>query len=87
MLMCVDREHRLAYVLDVVFGLKSEEAGAVLDIGAAAYRKRLSRARAEQYLQDLLRMSDAAAVIRAHPEYSAPAAMIDTIRALLGAQG
>lgn len=45
MLMCLDREHRLAYILDVVFGLASEVAGEVLGITAAAYRKRLSRAR------------------------------------------
>ncbi|HYW57110.1 MAG TPA: RNA polymerase sigma factor [Polaromonas sp.] len=45
MLMRLDREHRLAYVLDVAFGLPSAQAAEVLGIGAAAYRKRLSRAR------------------------------------------
>lgn len=45
-LMALDREHRLAYVLDVVFGLSGEEAAEVLEIAPAAYRKRLSRARA-----------------------------------------
>jgi RNA polymerase sigma factor (sigma-70 family) len=43
MLMAIDREHRLVYLLDVVFGLSSEEGGAVLGINSAAYRKRLSR--------------------------------------------
>jgi RNA polymerase sigma factor (sigma-70 family) len=134
MLMCLDRDHRLAYVLDVVFGLASEEAAAVLDLRADAYRKRLSRARArlqefmqqtcglvgehadcrcekqvyaarlepsparrvikleveprelqdaERHLQELMRMSDAAAVIRGHPEYRAPPDMIEAIRAVL----
>jgi RNA polymerase sigma factor (sigma-70 family) len=45
MLMRLDRDHRLAYLLDTVFGLPSEEAAQVLEINAAAYRKRLSRAR------------------------------------------
>jgi RNA polymerase sigma factor (sigma-70 family) len=45
MLMCVDREHRLAYILDIVFGLESREAAQILAISDAAYRKRLSRAR------------------------------------------
>ena len=47
MLMCLDRDRRLAYLLDVIFGLDSAEASAVLGISAAAYRKRLSRARAD----------------------------------------
>jgi RNA polymerase sigma factor (sigma-70 family) len=46
MLMALDREQRLAYVLDVVFGLSSEEAATVMEIEPAAHRKRLSRARA-----------------------------------------
>lgn len=45
MLMCLEREQRLAYVLDITFGLDSETAAAVLEIEPAAYRKRLSRAR------------------------------------------
>jgi RNA polymerase sigma factor (sigma-70 family) len=45
MLMRLDREHRLAYLLDAVFGLSSEESAQVLEISSAAYRKRLSRAR------------------------------------------
>jgi RNA polymerase sigma factor (sigma-70 family) len=43
MLLCLDREHRLAYILAEVTG---EQAAEVLDIAPAAYRKRLSRARA-----------------------------------------
>ncbi len=45
MLLCLDREHRLAYVLGEVFELRSEQAAYILGIAPAAYRKRLSRAR------------------------------------------
>ena len=45
MLMALDREQRLAYMLDAVFGLSSQQAADVLGISAPAYRKRLSRAR------------------------------------------
>jgi RNA polymerase sigma factor (sigma-70 family) len=141
MLMALDREHRLAYVLDTVFGLLSADAASVLLLSPAAYRKRLSRARrrlddfmsgtcglisddapcrcrkqakalafmkslpaseaqapaskieptafemasAEKELGDLMRMSDAAAIFRAHPQYQAPGQMIATIRAVLTA--
>lgn len=46
MLLCLDREHRLAYILGEVFELPSSQAAEVLGITAAAHRKRLSRARA-----------------------------------------
>lgn len=45
MLLCLDRDHRVAYVLGEVFELPSEWAAYILDITPAAYRKRLSRAR------------------------------------------
>lgn len=45
MLLCLDRAHRVAYILGEVFGLSSEEAASILEIEPAAYRKRLSRAR------------------------------------------
>jgi RNA polymerase sigma factor (sigma-70 family) len=45
MLMCLNRAQRLAYVLDVIFGLESPEAAAVQGISAAAHRQRLARAR------------------------------------------
>ncbi len=45
MLMAMDRDQRLAYLLDVVFGLPSLQAAQVLEISPEAYRKRLSRAR------------------------------------------
>jgi RNA polymerase sigma factor (sigma-70 family) len=139
MLMRLDRDHRLAYILDLTFGLSSAEAGAVLGIEPAAYRKRLSRARqvlqsfagsvcgvvnadapcrcekqlhalaihgaqigapyagvirlrlqdserdaASQALDQVMAISDMAAVLRAHPDYQAPTALMAGIRAVLG---
>jgi RNA polymerase sigma factor (sigma-70 family) len=46
MLMALDRDQRLVYVLDVVFGLASPDAAQVLGITPEAYRQRLARARA-----------------------------------------
>jgi RNA polymerase sigma factor (sigma-70 family) len=45
MLQCLDREHRLAFVLGEMLELSGEEAAAALDLAPDAYRKRLSRAR------------------------------------------
>jgi RNA polymerase sigma factor (sigma-70 family) len=45
MLLALDRDQRVAFLLDVVFGLGSDQAGEVIGITAAAFRKRLSRAR------------------------------------------
>lgn len=135
MLMRLDRPHRLAYILDVVFGLPSLQAAQVLQIEPAAYRQRVSRARRslEQFsrsacglvsadaecrcerqvhtlhllrrqgvdrvpelrlaeaerqaasaeLDQVLAMSDIAAVLRAHPQYRAPQAMIAAIRTVV----
>lgn len=136
MLMTLDREQRLAYLLDVVFALPSQEAAAVLGIGAAAYRQRVSRARraldgfaqrtcglanpdaachcekqlpalrslpgrrialhaehpreveeAQAHFDAFVRLSDAAALFRAHPEYRAPDQLIAAIRAVLRHEG
>ena len=46
MLMSLDRDQRLSYLLDIVFGLSSEAAASVLEISADAHRQRLSRSRA-----------------------------------------
>ncbi|HZR70774.1 MAG TPA: RNA polymerase sigma factor [Burkholderiales bacterium] len=46
MLMCLDRDHRLAYILGEIVELDHHEAAEVLEIAPAAFRKRLSRARA-----------------------------------------
>lgn len=45
MLLCLDREHRMAYILGEIVELDHREAAEVLDVAPAAYRKRLSRAR------------------------------------------
>jgi RNA polymerase sigma factor (sigma-70 family) len=45
LLLCLDREHRLAYLLSDVFDVSSEQGSAILEITPAAFRKRLSRAR------------------------------------------
>ncbi len=45
MLQCLGRDERVAFVLADVFELTSAEAAWILDISAAAYRKRLERAR------------------------------------------
>ncbi|WP_341367567.1 RNA polymerase sigma factor [Yoonia sp. BS5-3] len=46
MLLCLDREHRAAYVLGDVLEFEHGPAADVLDITPGTYRKRLSRARA-----------------------------------------
>ncbi|MEW5977781.1 MAG: RNA polymerase sigma factor [Acidobacteriota bacterium] len=45
MLMCLDRDHRLAYILGEIVELDHREAAEVLVIAPATFRKRLSRAR------------------------------------------
>ncbi|SDU50408.1 RNA polymerase sigma factor [Desulfobacula phenolica] len=45
LLLCLDRSHRLAFILGVVMEVSSQEGAQILDITPAAYRKRLSRAR------------------------------------------
>lgn len=132
MLLSLDRDHRLAYVLDIVFGLPSAQAADVLEIAPAAYRKRLSRAKARLHgfmrarcglvgasapcrcsrqltavratrgapvsepasisalrdraaalYDDLVQMSDAAAVMRAQPDAEAPARVVASVRRAL----
>ncbi len=47
MLLCLDREQRLAFVLGEVFECPSPLAAEILDLTPAAFRKRLERARAD----------------------------------------
>jgi hypothetical protein len=47
MLLCLDRDHRLAYLLSDVFDLPSSDAAYICDTTAAAFRQRASRARAQ----------------------------------------
>lgn len=48
-LLGLDRELRIAYILGEAFDVSSEQGGYILGITAAAYRKRLSRARERLY--------------------------------------
>jgi RNA polymerase sigma factor (sigma-70 family) len=45
MLLCLDRDLRIAHILGDIFGLPGEVCAEILDIDAAAFRKRQSRAR------------------------------------------
>ncbi len=45
LLRCLDREHRLAFILGAIVELEGREAAQILEISPAAFRKRLSRAR------------------------------------------
>jgi RNA polymerase sigma factor (sigma-70 family) len=45
MLVCLDREHRVAYILGEIFDLPPDSAATVAGVSAEAYRQRLSRAR------------------------------------------
>jgi RNA polymerase sigma factor (sigma-70 family) len=49
MLLSLDRELRIAYVLGDIFNLSGDEAAEVLEVDPATFRKRLSRARARLY--------------------------------------
>jgi RNA polymerase sigma factor (sigma-70 family) len=54
MLLCLDREQRLAFVLGEIFECPSLLAAEILEITPAAFRKRLERARADlsAFMQD-----------------------------------
>src|SRR5258706_1682385 len=45
MLTCLDREHRVAYILGEVFDFHSSLAATIADVSDQVYRQRLSRAR------------------------------------------
>lgn len=45
MLLCLDRKHRLTYILGAIFEMESKEGADVLEITPAAFRQRLARAR------------------------------------------
>jgi RNA polymerase sigma factor (sigma-70 family) len=47
MLLCLDRDHRLAYVLSDVFDIPSADGAFICDVPPATFRKRASRARAQ----------------------------------------
>lgn len=45
MLLCLDREHRLAYILGEVFAIDSAQAATITESTPQAFRKRLQRSR------------------------------------------
>ncbi len=45
MLLCLDRPHRVAYLVGEILGLSGPDAAACLEVDGPTYRKRLSRAR------------------------------------------
>jgi len=47
MLLCLDRTHRISYVLGEILEIDSKEAAYILGIKRATFRKRLERARSE----------------------------------------
>ena len=44
-LLCLDRDHRLAFILGEIFEVSGKQGGYILGITAVAFRKRLSRGR------------------------------------------
>lgn len=45
MLLCLDREHRMIYILSSMFAVNSSEGALIMNITPETYRKRLSRTR------------------------------------------
>jgi hypothetical protein len=130
MLLCLDRDHRLAYVLVDVFGLPSADAAWVCGVTPAAVRKRASRARArlrrfvgehcglvdheaacrcdrrvatavrmgrvrpgeplfaghhppDAAVGEMERLHDLASLMRSHPDYEAPGAVVAAVREVI----
>lgn len=46
LLLCLDRDHRLAYILGEILEIPGDEAARILEVAPDTFRKRLSRARA-----------------------------------------
>ena len=130
MLLCLDRDHRLAYVLTDVFDLPSADAAWICGVTPAALRKRASRARAQLRgfvaehcglvnadaacrcdrrvttavrigrvqpdrplfaghhrpdvaVGEMERLHDLASLMRSHPDYAAPEAVVAAVRAVV----
>lgn len=68
MLHCLDGDHRIAFVLGEVLELSSTDASEILDLEAATFRKRLSRARAavQEFLGRTCGVYEPAASCRCH---------------------
>ena len=130
MLLCLDREQRLAYVLGDVLGLSGDDAAYVCGVSPVAFRQRASRARArlrafvaehcglvgaeaacrcdrrvetalkrgradpERLLfarrqeavgavEEMERLHDLGSLMRDHPDYRAPGAVVERARDLI----
>lgn len=76
MLQCLDREHRLAYILGEIFELPAPEAADALAIAPPAFRKRLQRARerVETFMRGHCGLVDDEATCRCHRRTAAAVA-------------
>jgi RNA polymerase sigma factor (sigma-70 family) len=132
MLTCLDRSHRVAYLLGEVFDLPERIAAEVAEVSGEAYRQRLSRARRQVeaftksfcgvveptascrcdrrvrraielgrlergrlplarhptraiavHVREMESLHGAARVLRTHPDYAAPATLVEKLKALL----
>lgn len=134
MLTCLDREHRLAYLLADVFDVANADAAAMCEVTEDTYRQRLSRARrmleafttsfcglvedrapcrcdkrvaraeelgriergrprlavlsaARHDIKDMESLHASAQLMRSHPDYAAPADLLEGVRAALRQAG
>jgi RNA polymerase sigma factor (sigma-70 family) len=86
MLLCLDRERRLAYILGEILELDHNEAGEVLAVSPAVFRKRLSQARSQitSFMLSRCGLADAANACRCRKRVDAAVALgrVDPARLL-----
>jgi RNA polymerase sigma factor (sigma-70 family) len=91
MLLCLDRPHRLAYVLGEILEFSGDDASAILEISPVAFRKRLSRAREdmENFLRQHCGLADPSNRCRCAKLVPTAVAtgVVDPNRLVLGALG
>ena len=75
MLLCLDRPHRITFILSEIFDVVSRQGAYILDISPAAYRKRLSRARDRIRTFMLKNCGAVSAENPCHCEHAAPYAI------------
>ena len=89
MLLCLDRPHRLAYVLGEILEFSGDDAAAILELSPPVFRKRLSRAREEmeRFLRKQCGLSDPANRCRCAKlvPTAIAAGVVDPRRLVLGA--
>ncbi|NOW96017.1 RNA polymerase sigma factor [Mucilaginibacter sp. SG564] len=68
MLLCLDREQRMVYILGAIFNLKSTLAADILEITPENFRKQLQRAKADvaTFVQDKCGLINPSAPCRCH---------------------